>query len=78
MRNASLSLALVALLAVQACKPSVQLPVRTGFIAVPVSVDQLVCHVRAIAAEQQLDFHFSTFENDQGPKATMRLVGQSF
>ncbi len=42
------------------------------------SVDELVCHVRAIAKEQRLSFHYGTFTDQTARKATIRLIGEAF
>lgn len=67
-----------ALFVTAGCEPTIQLPVRTETVAVAVSVDQLICHVRAIAKEQRLSFHYGTFTDQTGPKATIRLIGETF
>ena len=77
MRYLTLSLMLAFSLILCACKATTQLPVKTEQIPVSVSVNELVCHVRGIAAQQGLSFHYGTFTDATGPKATFRLVGSS-
>lgn len=77
MRPVKLPLMFVFLLTLCACKPTTELPIRIEQIPVSVSVDDLVCHVRGIAAEQGLSFHFGRFTDASGPKATLRLIGSS-
>lgn len=77
MRSLTPSLISVLSLILCACEATTQLPVRTEQIPVSVSVNDLVCHVRGTAVEQGLSFHYGTFTDDIGPKATFRLVGSS-
>jgi hypothetical protein len=42
------------------------------------STDQLVCHVRKIAASEQLSFHYGTSAQPYGTLATFRLIGNDF
>ena len=78
MRHVARHLIVALSLALSACKATTQLPLRTEQIRVLVSVDQLVCHVRGIAAEQRLSFHYGTFTDQTGPRATFRLIGDVF
>ena len=78
MRHFAAFLIAAASFATAACEPTVQLPVRAEIVAVSVSVDELVCHVRAIAKEQRLSFHYGTFTVQTGRKATIRLIGEAF
>jgi hypothetical protein len=62
-----------------ACKATTKLPVRRELITLPTNVDQLVCHVRGIAAQQRLSFHYGTFPDTDGSTAvTFRLIGNTF
>ena len=42
------------------------------------TTDQLVCHVRNIAASQRLSFHYGTSDQPYGTLATFRLIGDGF
>ena len=69
---------LAALFMTAGCEPTIQLPVRAETVAVPNSVDELVCHARAIAKDQRLSFHYGTFTDQTGEKAIIRLIGKKF
>lgn len=66
------------MLALCSCKATTQLPVTTDEITVRVGVDELVCHVRGLSAEQNLSFHYGTFTGNGGGQATFRLIGDLF
>ena len=63
------------LLLVASCRAQTQLPIVEQEVRLGVSTDELVCHVRSIAAAQKLRFHYGTFEPS---KATFRLIGDGF
>lgn len=67
-----------ALFAAAACDANVQLPVRAETVAISTSVEDLVCHVRAISNEQGLSFHYGTFTKGTAQMATFRLIGEPF
>ena len=72
-----LTLPLMSAFSLCACKATTEQPIRTEKIPVSVSVNELVCHVRGVAAEQGLSFHYGTFTDATGPKATFRMVDSS-
>ena len=55
-----------------------QLPVVAEDVELRVPTEQLVCHVRSIAADQKLSFHYGTSEQTYGTMATFRLIGEGF
>ena len=63
------------LLLLASCRVQSRLPIVEQDVGVNVRPDQLVCHVRNIAAAQKLSFHYGTFEPS---KATFRLIGDGF
>ena len=65
----------LAFLSLASCWARTQLPVEEEEAELRVPVEQLVCHVREIAAAQKLSFHYGTFEP---AKATFRLIGKDF
>jgi hypothetical protein len=67
-------------LALAACKPDTQLPVRTGYLegSVESEPDRVVCHAHALAAALGMRFHYGTFKDGDGSKATIRLTGEDY
>ena len=66
------------LLLLTSCGARAQLPVVAEDVELRLSTQQLVCHVRSIAAAQKLSFHYGTFEQPFGTTATFRLIGDGY
>ena len=73
-----LALALASTALLSACKATYELPLKSEQIELRVSTGQLVCHVRKIAADQGLSFHYGTDVQPQGTLATFRLIDDEF
>ena len=77
-RSFRCNLAVAGVLALAACEPTTNLPLRGEVINLPLSVEQLVCHVRQVSASQGLSFHYGTSDQSFGKMATFRLIGDGY
>ena len=67
-----------ALLFLEGCRVSTQLPVKAQDVRICEDVDALIAIVRGISANQRLSFHYGTHPTDYGRQATFRLIGRNY